>query len=259
MKANSLQTTTVAALMLVLAAMTSSIAGPVLKGGNPDTARKFLKLACTSMMTVEVEDQLGVAFGNGFNFLVSVMAQHRVDINITMVPRMRGIIDVRSGKYDGLCSCLSNEGLGRVFHQSTPLGYISVGAISNRNADKLSSLAKSSDLIKAQLRWGVVLSDGTYDYLRNEGVDDFAILESYDQGYRMLDLDRIDLLLVHKSTARGLRKSALFDVKYQYRELFRPTLHFCLAGLKGKKIISELDRTLGDYMKGTMRRGVLTK
>jgi ABC-type amino acid transport substrate-binding protein len=259
MKSKSVQTTTVTALMLILVAMTGGVAGPVRKGTAPEPSRTSLKLACTPMTTLDVEDRLGGVFGNGFYFLVSVMARHRVDINITMVPRMRGIIGVKSGKYDGLCSCLSNEKLGSAFHQSNPLGYLSVGAISNRNANHVFGTTKSDDVVKGQLRWGVVSSDGLYDYLRSEGIVNFASLETYEQGYRMLDLDRIDMLLVHKSSARGLGTEPSFDLKYQYRELFRPTLHFCLAGLKGKKIIDELDGTLGNYMKSTMRRGVLTK
>jgi ABC-type amino acid transport substrate-binding protein len=258
MKSRSLQRTTVAALMLILAAMTGGVAGPIVKGTNPEPSRTSLKLACTPMTTLEVEDRLGAVFGNGFYFLVSVMARHRVDINITMVPRMRGIIGVKSGKYDGLCSCLSNEKLGSAFHQSNPLGYLSVGAISNRNTNRVSGTTKSDDVGKRQLRWGVVLSDGLYDYLRREGIENFASLESYEQGYRMLDLDRIDMLLVHKSSARGLGKEPSFDLKYQYRELFRPTLHFCLAGLKGKKIIDELDGTLRNYMKSSAHEGVVT-
>ncbi len=203
-----------------------------------------LKLACGAQSDVDLEDARGTEFGTGLHVLSGVLAKHKMNADFTELPRKRGIAEARSGKYDGLCSCLAEEDLDSSFTYSEPLGRISVGAITNRRAAIPAGLDHEADLETRDLIWGVVTSDGSNSYLRQVGVRNFVRVESYQQGFRMLDLRRVDVLLVEKSNAIGRDASAEFQTRYRYEELLRPSVHLCLTGVRGKKIIDALNVTL---------------
>lgn len=247
MRNGSLRTTLAAVATLMIATSFNAAAGPVLQKVSHPSAKATLKLACSTTATLEVEDWRGSVFGNDLFFLVSLLSRHDIEIDIARVPRTRGIVDARNGKYDGLCSCLSNEKLEETFHHSQPLGYISIGVISNRGSEQRLVVKHPRKRHRRPVRWGAVSSDGLKSFLNGEGITEFTLLESHEQGYRMLELGRIDKLAVLGASVRRHSKKAIFRLKFQYRELARPTLHFCLSGTKGKEIIDMLDGSLSSY------------
>jgi ABC-type amino acid transport substrate-binding protein len=249
----SLRLASIAAVLLIVAVSTGAVAGSVsnLKAGL--TGGATLQLACDSSSAIEVEDYRGVETGNGMRILTSVLARHQVNVNFTQLPRKRGIVGAASGKYDGLCSCLSSESLGGSFYYSEPLGRTSVGAISSKGEVGQLQVGSIDSLGSRGLNWGVVASDGLRSLLKRSGIRNYALLDSYEQGFRMLELGRIDVLLVHKSTAFAHVRSSSFLARYKYQELMRPSFHLCLTGARGKKIIESLNVTLKKF---TSRRPV---
>jgi ABC-type amino acid transport substrate-binding protein len=249
----------IVAVLLSVAVSTGAAAGSASKFAADLAGEGALQLACDSSSAIEVEDSRGVETGNGMRILTSVLARQQLNVSFTQLPRRRGIVGAASGKYDGLCSCLSSERLGGSFYYSEPLGQTSVGAISSKGQVSQLQVGSTEGLGSRGLNWGVVASDGLRDFLKQAGVGNYALLDSYEQGFQMLELGRIDVLLVHKSTAYAHIRSSSFLTKYSYQELMRPSFHLCLTGSRGKRIIETLNVSLKNFTSGRPAREVFLK
>lgn len=247
MRTGTLRSAMAAVGVLVGASILPASGGPALQGAKAIPPKISLKLACSETTSLEVEDWRGAVFGNNLYFLVSLLSRHGIEIEIARVPRLRGIVDTVNGKYDGLCSCLSNENLQKTFHYSQPLGYISIGVVTKRGAYRRSLVKHPRLKNRSPVRLGVVAGDGLEAIAKSKGLKGFTVLESHQQGYQMLDLGRIDRMIVLGSSVRRDARRLVFSLKYQYTELDRPTVHLCLSGAKGKEIISTLDGALQSY------------
>jgi ABC-type amino acid transport substrate-binding protein len=259
MTSQSLRLAPIVAVSFLAAVSTGATAGSSsnLKAGFTQGAT--LQLACDSSSAIEVEDSRGVETGNGMRILTSVLARHQMNANFTQLPRKRGIVGAASGKYDGLCSCLSSERLGGSFYYSEPLGQASIGAISSKDDVSQFQADNGENLGRRGLNWGVVASDGLRDLLKQRGVRNYALLDSHEQGFQMLELGRIDVLLAHKSTAFAHVINSSSPSRYSYQELMRPSFHLCLTGARGKRIIEALNVTLKKFTSRKPVREVFLK
>jgi ABC-type amino acid transport substrate-binding protein len=203
-----------------------------------------LRLACSSKTMFEVERDIDGKFAKSFDLLVSQMTRVNVKIETTTLPRNRGIAEAKNGNFDGLCVCTSDENLRGAFYHSMPIGFAPFGVISNRDVREGLLMEIRDPLMYGSRKWGVVLDDGFGEFLRQKKVENVVSLETHQQAFKMLELNRIDGFLVRKYSAADREYSTRYTKRFQYRELSRPTLHFCLNGLLGREVIERVDASL---------------
>lgn len=247
------------AVLFLVASSAVGLAGSADDQGMAALGQSALRLACDPLSGIQLEDSRGIEAGNGMGVLSTVLAKHQLKVRFTELPRRRGIAGARSGRYDGLCSCLSSEDLGGSFYYSEPLGKASIGAVSNSAGDSRLMLGFSGKSNGQALTWGLVEGDGLQGVLRGKGIQNYTFLESYAQGFQMLELGRIDVLLAHKSIALAHARSSPSYSGYNYRELMRPSFHLCLTGVRGKRIIETLNVTLKRFTRGEPMKEALLK
>jgi ABC-type amino acid transport substrate-binding protein len=220
--------------------LAESAAGQMV-GALPDIG---LRLACSSKTMFEVERDIDGKFSKSIDLLVSQMSRVNVKIETTILPRNRGIAEAKNGNFDGLCICTSDENLRGAFYHSAPIGFAPFGVISNSDLREGPLMETRDPFSYRSRKWGVVLDDGFGEFLKQMKVENVVSLETHQQAFKMLELKRIDGFLVRKFSPADREYSTRYKKRFHYKELSRPTLHFCLSGLLGREVIERVDASL---------------
>lgn len=203
-----------------------------------------LRLACSpsSMFEAAQDNEGEVALT--LDLIISQMSKINVRIETTLLPRGRGIAEVKNGNLDGLCVCTSDEYLDDFLLHSLPIGLAPFGVI-------MSEVEREEPLIEVKdplgiggRNLGVVRDDGFEEFLKRKQIKNVVLLDTHQQAFKMLELNRIDGFLVRKLSSADQEFARNYKKRFHYRELSRPTLHFCLSGAVGKTIIERVDASL---------------
>ena len=155
-------------------------------------------------------------------------------------PWKRAYLLVKSGEYDGLCSCSWLPEREADFLYSQEMGRVAKGIFSL----DLQSYAQLSDLRGKSV--GVVSGYNLEDELRSAGVFNIQSVISDDLLFNLLSYRRVEVIYSYESTIRALMKKQQSDEVINYSELESAPYYLCVtrAGKDSGAILHKFNRGL---------------